>query len=50
MLPVEWVNETSVDDWSKKIALQKGKEMKSMASMIMFVSLEIWKKRNARVF
>jgi capsule polysaccharide export protein KpsC/LpsZ len=50
MLTVEWANETSVCDWWKKIALQKEKEMKSMASMIMFVSLEIWKKHNAIEF
>jgi hypothetical protein len=38
MLPVGWENEESVDDWSMKIALQRGNERKAMTSMTILVS------------
>jgi hypothetical protein len=34
--------------WNK-LALDKGKERKAMASMIMLVSWKVWKEHNARV-
>jgi hypothetical protein len=48
--PTSRETEAFVDDWLNKLALDKGKKRKAMASMIMLVSWVVWKERNARVF
>ena len=50
LTPAEWANEPCINIWWTNLALQKGKERKAMASMLMLVSWELWKERNARVF
>jgi hypothetical protein len=42
-----WENDVSVKDWWTKMASSQGK---SMTSMLMLVSWEVPKERNARVF
>jgi hypothetical protein len=48
--PEAWANDPSVDDWWSKIALGRGTYRKALASMIMLISWEIWKERNAHIF
>jgi hypothetical protein len=48
--PEDWANEPSVDDWWSKIALERRNDRKALTSMIMLISWEIWKERNACIF
>ena len=48
MLPI-WANETSDEEWWSKPSLECKEMRKAMASIIILVSREIWKERNARV-
>ena len=48
--PATWTNEASVDAWWSKVTLDHGVARKAMSTLIMLISWEIWKERNARVF
>jgi hypothetical protein len=39
-----------MQEWWTKMVLEIGKERKAMVSMIILVSWEIWKERNAKIF
>ena len=40
----------SVRHWWSEIALARSPNVKGMASLLMLISWELWKERNARVF
>jgi hypothetical protein len=48
--PESWINEPNVDAWWTNIALGRGQHRKALASLLMLISWEVWKERNARVF
>jgi hypothetical protein len=45
-----WSNEPNVDAWWTNIALGRDQHRKALASLLMLISWEAWKERNARVF
>jgi hypothetical protein len=49
-LQIFGVTEPSVDDWCTKVALDKGKERKAMASLTLLVFSDNWNICNARIF
>ena len=48
--PMIWRHEDSVKDWWLKAVSGGGDHRKATASLMMLVSWEIWKERNARIF
>uniref|UniRef100_A0A8R7R329 Reverse transcriptase zinc-binding domain-containing protein n=1 Tax=Triticum urartu TaxID=4572 RepID=A0A8R7R329_TRIUA len=50
VIPTEWSTATSVKDWWLQIAQSRAPSRSAMTSLLMLVSWEIWKERNARVF
>jgi hypothetical protein len=45
-----WANHDSMKEWWMSFIYSNGVRRKSLVSLIMLVSLEIWNERNARVF
>ena len=48
--PMAWHHENSVCDWWLRSVEAGGHIKKATASVMMLVSWEIWKERNARIF
>jgi hypothetical protein len=48
--PSSWSGFDSVELWWTSIAFAQGGRRKAMAILLMLVSWEIWKERNARTF
>ena len=47
---MDWRFRTTVIEWWIQGIQKRGASRKAMASLVMLVSWEIWKERNARVF
>jgi hypothetical protein len=45
-----WANHATVKDWWMSFIYSSGVHRKSLVSLIMLVSWEVWNERNARVF
>lgn len=45
----EWSGKVTVKDWWAGIALKRSPNRKAMTSLLMLISWEVWKERNARV-
>ena len=48
--PSQWTNFDDVKEWWSHIALGTDRARKAMAFLLMLVTWEIWKERNARIF
>jgi hypothetical protein len=48
--PLAWRQEGTVHDWWLKTINTGGHTKKAIVSVMMLVTWEIWKKRNARIF
>jgi hypothetical protein len=48
--PTEWNAYENVPSWWERVTLTHNGSRKSMASLLMLVSCEIWNERNARTF
>jgi hypothetical protein len=48
--PNSWNNFEEVEDWWTTIVFAHGGRRKSVASLLMLVTWELWKERNARTF
>ena len=46
----DWAERNSVRDWWTELALVCSPSRKGMASLLMLISWELWKERNARIF
>lgn len=46
----EWTNMGTMEEWWNNIALKRSPNRKEMTSLMMLISWEVWKQRNARVF
>ena len=46
----DWVGISSVHEWWTRTILGRGHRRKTISSLVMLVSWEVWKERNARVF
>jgi hypothetical protein len=45
-----WANHGTVKEWWMSFIYSNGVRRKSLVSLILLVSWEVWKERNARVF
>ena len=50
IVTADWAAMRSVRHWWAEIALARSPNGKGMASLLMLISWELWKERNARVF
>ncbi|KAI5003569.1 hypothetical protein ZWY2020_030729 [Hordeum vulgare] len=48
--PSDWSNTTSVKEWWNHNTNKKTQSRKSLASLMLLISWEVWKDMNARIF
>ena len=48
--PSNWSDATSVKEWWSHNANRKNQSLKPLASLMLLISWELWKERNARIF